>query len=317
MNENQHHFHLNDFLKQVLKKIMQNKQQGNLKSHPTIPRPSYYSSPTATQMPLFNNSKKRKQIRRRGRGGNDKQLDLPFDTDSRVSMIPKPYTNSKKWLSDVFDKDWTYKGYDLTGYPTGLLPKGAYTPGNTIENEIYQEAVLANPDIFMADWNDALKLKISDMKNRHPEPPSTSNSEEDVSTNEIISMINEIVAEELSEINGTTDSSGKVIAAVGAPGSVMRFATENPDLIKQMREWVKDCQWADLAEEDVDELSEEELLRGIQNNYDGGIREFIRNSNSVAEVPVGYKESLNEIMHPDDEADLAGDGYSNEYQRAF
>ena len=102
-----------------------------------------------------------------------------------------------------------------------------------------------------------------------------------------------IIAELVKEINHTQDSRGNSIIAQGAPGSVVRFVTENPELIKQMRDWVKDCEWSDMSDEsDVDELSDIEILKGIQRNYDGGIKEFIAGDpNSKAQVPVGYKES--------------------------
>jgi hypothetical protein len=95
-----------------------------------------------------------------------------------------------------------------------------------------------------------------------------------------------------TEVNHTQTSSGQSIIAQGAPGSVIRFATENPELIKQMRDWAADCQWKD--DEDLPDMSDEEILRGVQQHYEGGIRAFIRDSNSKAEVPVGYKETTNE-----------------------
>ena len=94
----------------------------------------------------------------------------------------------------------------------------------------------------------------------------------------------------LKEINHTIDSSGKSIVSQGAPGSVVRFATENPEIIKTMRDWISDCSWLDLDGSEVDSLSDEEVLRGVQKHFDGGIKEFIRTCNSTAQVPVGYKE---------------------------
>ena len=61
------------------------------------------------------------------------------------------------------------------------------------------------------------------------------------------SELKTIVAELIKEINYTQDSSGKSIIAQGSPGSVVRFTTEHPDIIKQMRDWAKDCQWGDVA----------------------------------------------------------------------
>lgn len=55
-----------------------------------------------------------------------------------------------------------------------------------------------------------------------------------------------------------------------------KFAAENPELIKAMRDWVKDIVWKDVGDEsDVDELSNAEILRGVERHYQGGIKQFI------------------------------------------
>lgn len=51
---------------------------------------------------------------------------------------------------------------------------------------------------------------------------------------------------------------------------------QKADLVNDMRDWVKDCQWGDIEEEDVDNMSDEELIRGVNANYSGGINEFVR-----------------------------------------
>lgn len=80
----------------------------------------------------------------------------------------------------------------------------------------------------------------------------------------------------LDEINHTTDDRGNSVIAVGSPGSLARFVTEHPDLIKQMREWVADCQWADVQEpEDLNYFDDIQILRGVEKFYDGGIKQFI------------------------------------------
>jgi len=54
---------------------------------------------------------------------------------------------------------------------------------------------------------------------------------------------------------------------------------KHPELIDEMKEWVKDCQWRDIYDEDdVDELSIHEILRGVNKYYGGGLEEFIRNN---------------------------------------
>jgi len=119
----------------------------------------------------------------------------------------------------------------------------------------------------------------------------------------IAAIIKEIVKEELQVAD-------KTVGDTESPSS--RFASEHPDLIKQMREWVKECQWDDIDEEsDVDGIDVQTLLTGIQNNFDGGIKEFIRTSNSQAQTPQGFKENQSAGQHDD------SDGYSNDSQRAF
>lgn len=47
------------------------------------------------------------------------------------------------------------------------------------------------------------------------------------------------------------------------------------ELLHQMREWALDCQWCDCDEEDINNMTDEELLQGIERNYSGGLQEFI------------------------------------------
>lgn len=133
---------------------------------------------------------------------------------------------------------------------------------------------------------------------------------------DIKQMVAELVNEELNEVNYTKDDSGKSTIAIGAPGSVARFATEHPDLVKQMRDWISDCQWADLDNDDIAGLSDAEVIGGVQNTFDGGLRGFIQTRDSKAELPVGYKESIKENWSSGQHDD-APDGYSNDSQRAF
>lgn len=57
-----------------------------------------------------------------------------------------------------------------------------------------------------------------------------------------------------------------------------------PDVINDMKNWIKDCQWGDIGEEsDVDELSVPEILKGVQQHYDGGVEEFIKSSGHLSE----------------------------------
>lgn len=47
--------------------------------------------------------------------------------------------------------------------------------------------------------------------------------------------------------------------------------------VKQMRDWAKDCQWADNIENDpdfFDALTPEEICKGVDENHEGGIDNF-------------------------------------------
>ncbi|MBD2204951.1 peptide ABC transporter substrate-binding protein [Calothrix sp. FACHB-1219] len=47
-----------------------------------------------------------------------------------------------------------------------------------------------------------------------------------------------------------------------------------PEELIEARCWIKDCCWADLKADQVDELTSGEVLRGIRRHYDGGIIAF-------------------------------------------
>jgi hypothetical protein len=56
---------------------------------------------------------------------------------------------------------------------------------------------------------------------------------------------------------------------------------QRADLVNDMRDWVKDCQWADLTNEDIDSLTDDELIKGINANYSGGLKQFISDNTPV------------------------------------
>ena len=47
--------------------------------------------------------------------------------------------------------------------------------------------------------------------------------------------------------------------------------------IEEARRWFEDCQWLDLI--DFDDLSMEEIEKGIDKHFDGGLEQFKRNCN--------------------------------------
>jgi hypothetical protein len=78
------------------------------------------------------------------------------------------------------------------------------------------------------------------------------------------------------------------------------------EIVKDMRDWVKDCQWGDVeSPEEVDEFSDAEIIRGVNKAYDGGVEEFIRGNDygefdmdeiggSYGEPVSGMSESSND-----------------------
>lgn len=52
--------------------------------------------------------------------------------------------------------------------------------------------------------------------------------------------------------------------------------TYTDDQIKLMRDWVNDCQWREDADNDfIDELTDLEILKGVNRHYEGGLTSFI------------------------------------------
>jgi hypothetical protein len=50
-------------------------------------------------------------------------------------------------------------------------------------------------------------------------------------------------------------------------------------LIKEAREWVAECMWREDPEE-LDELTDAQIKRGVNRHYDGGWSGFIRDMQS-------------------------------------
>lgn len=45
--------------------------------------------------------------------------------------------------------------------------------------------------------------------------------------------------------------------------------------IKAMRDWIADCVWRDLSPEDIEELTDDEIIRGVDQHYQGGVAAFV------------------------------------------
>jgi len=49
----------------------------------------------------------------------------------------------------------------------------------------------------------------------------------------------------------------------------------NVDLYAEARDWIADCAWSNLEPEDIEELSDERVRRGIERHYHGGWEAFV------------------------------------------
>lgn len=57
--------------------------------------------------------------------------------------------------------------------------------------------------------------------------------------------------------------------------------TYTADQIKEMREWLKECQWADIEDNsEIDEFSDLRIVKAVERHADGGLTEFINCSTS-------------------------------------
>jgi hypothetical protein len=52
------------------------------------------------------------------------------------------------------------------------------------------------------------------------------------------------------------------------------------ELLKEARDWIKDCSFSDIEDdEQVDEMTDEQIWKGISKHYGGGIAQFMKDSN--------------------------------------
>jgi len=49
-------------------------------------------------------------------------------------------------------------------------------------------------------------------------------------------------------------------------------------LVAEARQWILDCEWADVDGDSVAELSAREVLRGVARHYEGGLAQFVQDA---------------------------------------
>lgn len=69
----------------------------------------------------------------------------------------------------------------------------------------------------------------------------------------------------------------------------------SPETVKQMRDWIKDCQWGDLEPEDIDEMSDQGIINGVKKHYEGGLQQFIKDSNLDETTVVDKTTDINKV----------------------
>lgn len=59
---------------------------------------------------------------------------------------------------------------------------------------------------------------------------------------------------------------------------IIDMSTVTAEQIAEARGWIADCTWRELEEDDVPELTTEQVIKGIQRHYDGGWSQFVADS---------------------------------------
>lgn len=55
----------------------------------------------------------------------------------------------------------------------------------------------------------------------------------------------------------------------------------NAETIEAMRAWIADCVWFDLDDDDIDELTDADIVRGVSRHYCGGVAGFVADNAEV------------------------------------
>lgn len=46
--------------------------------------------------------------------------------------------------------------------------------------------------------------------------------------------------------------------------------------IQQMKDWLSECQWADVEPEEFDAMADDLVIRGVERHYVGGVTQFLK-----------------------------------------
>ena len=59
------------------------------------------------------------------------------------------------------------------------------------------------------------------------------------------------------------------------PGYLKKLA-KHKDFVKQAIEWLTDCEWGDVDENDIRDMHPLVITRAVQLHYHGGVKQFIK-----------------------------------------
>ena len=48
------------------------------------------------------------------------------------------------------------------------------------------------------------------------------------------------------------------------------------NIIQEMRNWLADCEWQDVDEDEIQSLPARQIIAAVENHYDGGKAQFMR-----------------------------------------
>ncbi len=65
-------------------------------------------------------------------------------------------------------------------------------------------------------------------------------------------------------------------AVLDEPPQPFKVFAVTPEIIGQMRDWLKDCQWADMEQDQFDLLTDQQVIDGVKCHYDGGLEAFLK-----------------------------------------
>ena len=60
------------------------------------------------------------------------------------------------------------------------------------------------------------------------------------------------------------------------PVTLVESLAKHKDFVKQAIEWLTDCEWGDVDENDIRDMHPLVITRAVQLHYHGGVKQFIK-----------------------------------------